>query len=58
MTKGQRALAVVTIYPEVAKVRRSGFGSVQITGLGVSSAGLSHARTVIQFAPELAAQCP
>ncbi len=50
MTKGQRAMAVAKIYPETEQGKQS--TSVKITE--VSSGYLSHARTVLQFAPDLA----
>lgn len=54
MTKGQRAMAVAKIYPDGANVRRKGSGNLETKSLGFSSAGLSQARMVISFAPELA----
>ena len=52
MTKGQRAMAVAMVYPEPIKIKRS--GSVIITDPGVDPSYLSHARTVLQYAPDLA----
>ncbi len=53
MTKGQRAMAVAKIYPEPEKGGR-GKKSVKITEFGFDSSYLSHARTVLQYAPDLA----
>ncbi len=50
MTKGQRAMTVAKIYPETEQGKQS--TSVKITE--VSSGYLSHARTVLQHAPDLA----
>lgn len=54
MTKGQRAMAVAMIYPEPAKVKRKGSGSLESKELGFSSAMLSQARTVLSFSRPLA----
>ena len=43
MTKGQRAMAVAMIYPEVVSLRRD---------LRASEAYLSHARPVLRFTPK------
>lgn len=53
MTKGQRAMAVAKIYPEPKKGGR-GKKAVEITGFGVDQSPLSHARTVLKHAPDLA----
>lgn len=50
LTKGQRAMAVAKIYPEPAKMKRKGTGSVFTTEL--SGGYMSHARTVLKWAPE------
>jgi hypothetical protein len=39
------------IYPQSAKLRRKGSGSVDPTGQGFSPERLSHARTIIDEAP-------
>jgi hypothetical protein len=49
--KGQQAMAVAKIYPEPETLRRKGAGPVLKTGLTQSY--VSHARTVLQYAPEL-----
>jgi hypothetical protein len=48
MTKGQKAMALAMIYPDPAKLKRSGGGSVASTEHGVSAERLSHARTVLK----------
>ena len=45
-------MAVAMVYPEPIKIKRS--GSVIITDPGVDPSYLSHARTVLQYAPDLA----
>ena len=52
MTKGQRAMAVAKIYPEPEKLRRTGSGTSATEGL--TAERLSTARTVLQYAPDLA----
>ncbi len=52
MTKGQRAMAVAKIYPEPEKLRRKGSGTSATEGL--TAERLSTARTVLQYAPDLA----
>ncbi len=54
MTKGQRAMAVAKIYPEPEKGGR-GKKSSKTEGFKVSAANISYARTVLQYAPDLAA---
>jgi len=50
MTKGQRAMAVATIYPKPEKGGR-GKKSVKITESMFDASYLSHARTVLEYAP-------
>lgn len=50
MTKGQRAMAVAKIYPEPEK---GGRGKNAVVTTEFSASHLSHARTVLQWAPEL-----
>lgn len=52
LNKGQQAMAVAMIYPEAAKLKRNGSGSVLNTELSTSN--VSHARTVLKWAPDLA----
>ncbi len=51
MTKGQRAMAVAKIYPEP---ETGGRGKKRLGDLTVSAERLSLARTVLQYAPDLA----
>ncbi len=51
MTKGQRAMAVAKIYPEPEK---GGRGKKRLGDLTVSAERLSLARTVLQYAPDIA----
>jgi hypothetical protein len=53
MTKGQRAMAVAKIYPDPEK---GGRGKNLVFNTEFSSAQLSHARTVLHHAPDLADQ--
>ena len=53
MTKGQRAMAVAKIYPEPEKGKRTDLLK-NSTSLGFDKAYLSRARTVLQYAPDLA----
>lgn len=52
MTKGQRAMAVAMLYPEPTKYRRGGANAGNTPEL--DKGYLSHARTVLKWAPELA----
>jgi hypothetical protein len=52
MTKGQRAMAVAKIYPEPQKLKRKDSSSLEIKEL--NSGYVSHARIVLQHAPDLA----
>ena len=54
MTKGQRAMAVAKIYPDPKRGAHSELNK-STGGLGFDKAYLSHARTVLQYAPDLAA---
>ncbi len=55
MTKGQRAMAVATIYPDSDKGGRGKKTSGNLAEIsGFSQRSLQVARTVIKFAPELA----
>ena len=62
MTKGQRAMAVAMIYPEPEDAhergKKGGQGKqlINSTALGFDKALLSHARTVLKHAPDLARQ--
>jgi hypothetical protein len=49
----QRALILARIYPEPAKLKRKGSGSLQTKELGLNSGLLSQARAIVNFAPEL-----
>ena len=51
ITKGQRAMAVAMIYPDPEK---GGRGKKRLGDLTVSAERLSTARTVLQYAPDLA----
>ncbi len=51
MTKGQRAMAVAMIYP---KPEKGGRGKKSFVAKEFSQGGLSKARTVLQYAPDLA----
>ena len=53
MTKGQRAMAVAKIYPDTEQGKRK--TSLETKQVGVSKTNLSFARTVLQYAPDLAA---
>ena len=50
MTKGQRVMVVAKIYPEPEKGKRTDLLK-NSTGLGFDKAYLSHARTVLEYAP-------
>ena len=52
MTKGQRAMAVAKIYPEPEQGKRK--TSLDSKQVGISKTNLSFARTVLQYAPDLA----
>lgn len=52
MTKGQRAIAVAMIYPDSEQGKRG--TSVKTTEVRISSASLSHARTILRYAGDLA----
>jgi len=52
MTKGQRAMAVAKIYPDTEQGKRK--TSLETKQVGVSKTNLSFARTVLQYAPDLA----
>jgi len=54
MTKGQRAMAVATIYPEGGRGGR-GKTREKITGLPFDRTNVSRARTVLRYAPDLSA---
>jgi hypothetical protein len=51
LSKGQQAMAVAMIYPEPEK---GGRGKNAVLNTEFSTASLSHARTVLKFAPDLA----
>ena len=50
--KGQRAMAVAKIYPDTEQGKRK--TSLETKQVGVSKTNLSFARTVLQYAPDLA----
>jgi hypothetical protein len=52
MTKGQRAMAVAMIYPETHQGKRT---SKKISEVGFSERYVQMSRTVLKWAPELAA---
>src|ERR1035438_5099514 len=54
MSKGQQAMAVAMMYPEPAKTKRKGSGSLDSKELGISGARLSQARTVLAYSTDLA----
>jgi ParB-like nuclease domain len=54
MSKGQQAMAVAMMYPEPAKTKRKGSGSLEPKELGISGARLSQARTVLACSTDLA----
>ena len=54
MTKGQRAMAVATIYPDTNPGKKKTSSETEEVG-GVSQAILSRARSVLQYAPDLSA---
>jgi hypothetical protein len=54
MSKGQQAMAVAMMYPEPAKTKRKGSGSLESKELGISGARLSQARTVLAYSTDLA----
>lgn len=54
LTKGQQAMAMAMIYPEPAKLRRKGSGSLETEGPKFSSARLSQARAVLRHSRALA----
>lgn len=54
MSKGQQAMVVAMMYPEPAKTKRKGSGSLEPKELGISGARLSQARTVLACSTDLA----
>jgi ParB-like nuclease domain len=52
LSKGQKALALALIYPEGAKLRRKGSGSLDPKEHDLSGGLVSQARTIIEFAIE------
>ena len=54
MSKGQQAMAVAMVYPEPAKTKRKGSGSLEPKELGISAGRLSQARTVLAHSTDLA----
>ncbi len=48
MTKGQRAMAVAMVYPEL-----NARGKKSVINTDFNSGTISHARTVLKWAPEL-----
>jgi hypothetical protein len=51
ISTGQKALAHALIYPEAARLKRKGSASVDLQNQ--DQGAVSHARTVIEYAPEL-----
>jgi hypothetical protein len=54
MSKGQQAMLVAMMYPEPAKTKRKGSGSLEPKELGISGGRLSQARTVLAHSTDLA----
>jgi ParB-like nuclease domain len=54
MSKGQQAMLVAMMYPEPAKTKRKGAGSLEPKELGISGGRLSQARTVLAHSTDLA----
>jgi hypothetical protein len=54
LSKGQQAMALAMIYPEAAKMKRKGAGSLETEELKFSSGRLSQARTILRHSAALA----
>ena len=56
LSKGERAMALAFLYPEPAKLKRKGTGSLATKEQGFSAALLSNARSILHHSVELAEQ--
>ncbi|HEX3410318.1 MAG TPA: DUF3102 domain-containing protein [Stellaceae bacterium] len=52
LTKGQQAMLLATAYPEPAKLKRKGSGSLETEELKFSAARLSQARFILRMGPD------
>jgi hypothetical protein len=51
LLKGQKAMITAMLYPDAARIKRKGSGSLATKQPGFSAALLSQARTVLRVSP-------